>query len=51
LFQEWRSLGDASAKIWQDDLTPLNQALMHAKLPLLRSDAAAPEEGESTDEE
>jgi len=51
LFKEWQSLGAASAKIWQDDLTPLNQALTRAKLPLLRSDAAAPEEGESTDEE
>ena len=29
----------------------LNQALTRAKLPVLRSDAAAPEEGESTDEE
>jgi hypothetical protein len=51
LFQEWQSLAAASAKIWQDDLAPLNQALTHAKLPTLRSDAAAPEEGESSDEE
>jgi len=51
LLQEWRSLGAASAKIWQDDFTPLNQALTRAKLPVLRSDAAAPEEGESNDEE
>jgi len=51
LLQEWRSLGAASAKIWQDDLAPLNQALARAKLPVLRSDAAAPEEGESNDEE
>ena len=51
LFKEWQSLAAASAKIWQDDLAPLNQALTRAKLPALRSDAAAPEEGESTDEE
>ena len=51
LLQEWQSLAAASAKIWQDDLAPLNQALTRAKLPVLRSDAAAPEEGESTDEE
>jgi hypothetical protein len=51
LFKEWQSLAVASAKIWQDDLMPLNQALTRAKLPVLRSDAAAPEEGESTDEE
>ena len=51
LLQEWQSLGAAAAKIWQDELAPLNQALTRAKLPVLRSDAAAPEEGESTDEE
>jgi hypothetical protein len=51
LLQEWKSIAAASAKIWQDDLAPLNQALTRAKLPVLRSDAAAPEEGESTDEE
>jgi hypothetical protein len=51
LFKEWQSLIAASAKIWQDDLAPLNQALRRAKLPPLRSDAAAPEEGESNDEE
>jgi hypothetical protein len=51
LLQEWKSLAAASAKIWQDDLAPLNQALVRAKLPVLRSDAAAPEEGESNDEE
>jgi hypothetical protein len=51
LLKEWQSLAAASAKIWQDDLAPLNQALTRAKLPTLRSDAAAPEEGESTDEE
>ena len=51
LLKEWQSLGAASVKIWQDDLAPLNQALTRAKLPVLRSDAAAPEEGESNDEE
>jgi hypothetical protein len=51
LFKEWQSLVAASAKIWRDDLAPLNQALTRAKLPVLRSDAAAPEEGESNDEE
>ncbi len=51
LMQEWQSLAAASAKIWADDLAPLNQGLTRAKLPALRSDAAAPDEGESTDEE
>jgi hypothetical protein len=51
LLQEWQLIAAASAKIWQDDLAPLNKALSHAKLPTLRSDAAAPDEGESNDEE
>jgi hypothetical protein len=51
LLQEWRSIAAASAKIWHDELAPLNQALARARLPELRSDAAAPEEGESNDEE
>jgi photosystem II stability/assembly factor-like uncharacterized protein len=51
LFKEWQSIAAASAKIWQDDVAPLNQALKRARLPTLRSDAAAPEEGESNDEE
>jgi len=51
LFQEWKSIAAASAKIWQDDLAPLNKALTRAHLPTLRSDAPVPEEGESTDEE
>ncbi len=51
LFKEWQSLAAETARIWQDDLAPLNQALTRAKLPVLRSDAAAPQEGESTDEE
>ncbi len=49
--KEWKSIAAASAKISQDDLAPLNQALTRARLPALRSDAAAPEEGPSTDEE
>jgi len=51
LFQEWQVIAAASAKIAQDDLAPFNQALSRARLPTLRSDAAAPEEGPSTDEE
>jgi hypothetical protein len=51
LFKEWQSLAAAAAKISQDDLKPLNESLKRAKLPLLRSDLAAPEEGESDDEE
>ena len=51
LLQEWKTIAAASAKISQDDLAPLNQALSRARLPTLRSDAAAPEEGPSTNEE
>ena len=51
LLQEWKAMAAAAAKIGKDDLAPLNQALTRAKLPALRSDAAAPEEGESNDEE
>jgi photosystem II stability/assembly factor-like uncharacterized protein len=51
LLKEWQLLAAAAAKIAQDDLAPLNQILTRAKLPTLRSDAAAPEEGPSTDEE
>jgi hypothetical protein len=51
LFNEWKSIAAAAAKIWQDELAPLNQALTRARLPTLRSDAVAPEEGESNDEE
>jgi hypothetical protein len=51
LLQEWQKLAAAATKISQQDLEPLNQALTRAKLPVLRSDAAAPEEGESNDEE
>ena len=51
LLQEWQALAAAAAKISQENLAPLNQALKRAKLPLLRSDAAAPDEGESNDEE
>jgi photosystem II stability/assembly factor-like uncharacterized protein len=51
LFKEWQSLAGAAAKISQDGLQPLNESLKRAKLPLLRSDLAAPEEGDSDDEE
>jgi SMC interacting uncharacterized protein involved in chromosome segregation len=51
LLTEWQSLSGAAAEISGDDLMPLNKALKRAKLPVLRSDAAAPEEGESSDEE
>lgn len=51
LSQEWQALDAAATKMSQDELAPLNQALKRAKLPALRRDAAAPEEGESTDEE
>jgi photosystem II stability/assembly factor-like uncharacterized protein len=51
LLKEWQSLSAAAAGISQDDLTPLNELLKRAKLPLLRTDLAAPEEGESSDEE
>jgi hypothetical protein len=51
LLKEWQSLSAAAGRISQDDLTPLNELLKRAKLPLLRTDLAAPEEGESSDEE
>ena len=51
LLKEWQALFAAAAKISQDELAPLNESLKRAKLPLLRSDAAAPEEGASSDEE
>jgi hypothetical protein len=51
LLKEWQALSATAAKISQDELAPLNQSLKRAKSPLLRSDAAAPEEGESSDEE
>jgi len=51
LFQEWKGIAAASAKLSQSELARLNQALSSARLPTLRSDAAAPEEGPSTDEE
>jgi hypothetical protein len=49
--QAWKSVATVAARIWQDDLAPLNQALTRAKLPTLHGDAAAPDEGESNDEE
>ncbi len=51
LLEEWQSIAAVSTKIWQDDLAPLNEALTRAKLPVLRSDAAVSDEGESNDEE
>jgi hypothetical protein len=51
LSKEWQSMLAAAAMIWRDDLSPLNRALTRARLPALRSDAVAPEEGESSDEE
>jgi hypothetical protein len=51
LLNEWQALSTAAAKISQEDLAPLNQALKRAKLPVLRSDAAAPEESGPNDEE
>jgi photosystem II stability/assembly factor-like uncharacterized protein len=51
LLKEWQLLSAATTKILQDDLKPLNESLKRAKLPMLRTDAAAPEEGESSDEE
>jgi hypothetical protein len=50
LLNDWQALVASSAKIWQD-LAAVNQALTQAKLPILRSDAQAPEEGESDNEE
>jgi hypothetical protein len=51
LLREWQALSMAATKISQQDLAPMNQALKRAKLPALRSDAAAPGEGDSGDEE
>jgi photosystem II stability/assembly factor-like uncharacterized protein len=51
LIADWQSSAAASARIWQDDVAALNQALTHARLPILRTDAVASEEGESNDEE
>ena len=51
LLEEWQALAAVSTEIWQGDLAAFNQALKRAGLTLLRSDAAAPDEGESIDEE
>lgn len=51
LLNEWRSITAVSSEIWRDDLAAFNQALKRARLPMLRTDLAAPEEGESNDEE
>jgi hypothetical protein len=51
LLTDWQAGAAASAKIWQDDVAALNQALKNARLPALRTDTAASEDGESNDEE
>jgi hypothetical protein len=51
LFSEWNSISAASAKIWQDELVPLNVALKRARLPILRGNALATEDSDSSDEE
>jgi photosystem II stability/assembly factor-like uncharacterized protein len=51
LLKEWQSLSAAAAKLSHEDLASFNESLKRANLPVLRSDAAAPEEGESSDEE
>jgi hypothetical protein len=51
LLLEWRSLAAMAGKIAQDNLAPFNESLRRAKMPVLRSDAAPPEEGGSNDEE
>ena len=51
LFNEWNSISAASAKLWHDELAPLNLALKRARLPILRSELPAPDDGESNDEE
>jgi photosystem II stability/assembly factor-like uncharacterized protein len=51
LLKEWQVLSAAATKISQDELKPLNESLKRAKLPVLRTDLAAPVEGESSNEE
>jgi photosystem II stability/assembly factor-like uncharacterized protein len=50
LLNEWQAIGASSAAIWQD-LAALNQALSRARRPTLHTEALAPEDGESNDEE
>jgi photosystem II stability/assembly factor-like uncharacterized protein len=51
LSKEWKSISAAAVRIWQDDLGALNRALTRARLPKLRNDLSAAEEGDSNDEE
>ena len=51
LSKDWQSIAASAVKIWQGDLAALNQALTKARLPILRDNVQAPEEGESADEE
>jgi photosystem II stability/assembly factor-like uncharacterized protein len=51
LLKEWRLIAASSAKIWQENLAGLNQALAKARMPVLRGDATAADENDSSDEE
>jgi hypothetical protein len=51
LFKEWQLIAASSVKIWQENLVGLNQALAKARMPVLRGDAIAEDENDSTDEE
>ena len=51
LLGEWQMLAASSARIWQENLAALNQALTKAGLPVLRGDVEAPDENDSIDEE
>ena len=51
LSRDWQALAASSARIWQEQLASLNQALTGARLPALRGDDSPSEEGEFNDEE
>jgi hypothetical protein len=51
LSKDWQALAAAAANIWREQLASLNQALSAARLPALRDDDSASDEGESNDEE
>jgi photosystem II stability/assembly factor-like uncharacterized protein len=51
LSKDWQALAASSERIWREQLSSLNQALSGARLPPLRGDDAASDEGESNDEE
>lgn len=51
LSKDWQALAASSERIWREQLGSLNQALSGARLPALRGDDAASDEGESNDEE